>query len=92
MKTEFEEYREILFEIVIGENHHDKFLYLINLLHNQGKTKKEIYDLFLDFHVEIQLDERTKKNEKVYNRLSDFMDGFTDSGKGFKILPDEPEI
>ncbi len=55
-------------------------------------SKKDIYEMFLDFHREIQVDSRTKNNEGVYDRLSDFMDGFTAWGKSFKILPDKPNI
>ena len=92
MKIEFEEYKNRLFEIISGKNHHKEFLQLIEKLYNNGKTKKEIYDLFLVFHLEIQNDKRTKMNEKIYNNLSDFMDGFTGWSKGFKILPDEPDL
>lgn len=92
MKIEFEKHKVRLFEILLGENHHDEFLYLIGQLSYQGKTKKEIYDLFLVFHKEIQVDLRTKENEKLYDNLSDFMDGFCATGKSFKILPNEPDL
>jgi len=92
MKIEFEEHKDKLFEIILGENHHDEFLRLIDHLYANGKTKKEIYELFLVFLSEIQIDKRTKMNEKVYDNLSDFMDGFTSWGKGFKILPNEPDL
>jgi hypothetical protein len=65
---------------------------LIDLLHKQGYTKAEIYDLFLAFHREIQIDPRTKNDENVYDRLSDFMDGFSAWSKNFKILPNEPDL
>lgn len=92
MKTVFEEYKEKLFEIILGENHYNEFSHLIDQLYNQGKTKKEIYNLFLAFHAEIQLDKRTRMNETAYNNLSDFMDGFTTWGKASKILPNEPDL
>ena len=92
MKLELETYKVRLFGILLGANHHEGFLDLIDQLHHQGQTKAEIYDLFLDFHREIQIDPRTKNDEDVYDRLSDFMDGFTAWGKNFKILPHEPDL
>jgi len=77
MKPKLQEHRDQLFDILLSNNHQDGFLNLIDQLSIQGHTKKDIYDLFLDFHREIQVDIRTKKNEDVYDRLSDFMDGFT---------------
>jgi len=53
---------------------------------------KRKFMTFLLFHSEIQINKRTKMNEKVYNNLSDFMDRFTSWGKGFKILPNEPDL
>ena len=89
MNIEFQNHKESLFEIILGENHHIKLLNLINQLYENGKTKKEIYDLFLNFHAEIQIDKRTRELETIYDKLSDFMDGFTDYGKGSKILPNK---
>jgi len=91
MSIEFQEHKERLFEIVLGENHHDELLNLIDQFYENGKSKKEIYTLFLNFHAEIQVDKRTKKIETVYDNLSDFMDGFT-AGKAFKILPEKPDL
>lgn len=92
MKIKFEKYKATLFEIILNENETDEFLTLINQLKKKGYSKKEIYNLFLDFHSEIQLDERTKNSEKFNDILSDFMDGFTAWGKRFKILPNEPDL
>lgn len=92
MKTTFEEYKENLFQILQSDNPINEFLNLINKLKEKGYSKKEIYNLFLDFHSEIQIDERTKDSEKLYDILSDFMDGFTTWGKSFKISPNEPDL
>ena len=92
MNIKFQEHKERLFEIILGENHHGELLNLIDQLYENRRTKKEIYDLFLNFHAEIQVDKRTKEIESVYDNLSDFMDGFTDLDKGFKILPNEPYL
>ena len=72
MKTTFEEYKENLFQILQSDNPINEFLNLINKLKEKGYSKKEIYNLFLDFHSEIQIDERTKDSEKLYDILSDF--------------------
>lgn len=92
MKIVFEEYKEILFRILQNDNQKDEFLILIDKLKEKGYSKKEIYNLFLYFHSEIQIDERTKGSEELYDILSDFMDGFTAWGKSFKILPNEPDL
>lgn len=88
----FNHHKTQLFEILLGENHHHEFLKLIDLLSAQGHSKKVICELFIAFHKEIQLDSRTQNDEIIYDRLSDFMDGFTAWGKTFKILPNEPDL
>jgi hypothetical protein len=92
MKLELGTHKARLLEILFGENHHDGLLDMIDQLHQQGYTKSDIYDLFLAFHKEIEIDPRTKNDEAVYDRLGDFMDGFTAWGKHFKILPHEPDL
>lgn len=89
MKLDFENYKDELFGHFLSGNHHDRFLILIEQLHKQGRTKNEIYELFVDFHIETQIDSRTKGNESDYDNLSDFMDGFVGSVEGFKILLNE---
>ena len=83
MKLDFEKYKDQLFQDLLSGSHHDRFMALIQQLNNQGNTKKEIYELFLEFHKEIQVDPRTKEKEIVYDHLSDFMDGFSDYGIRF---------
>jgi len=92
MKIEHKVYKDRLFEILLGENHHNGFLDIIDQLYNRGQTKANIYALFLEFHQEIQIDPRTKDDEGVYDRLSDFMDGFSAWGKSFRILPNESDL
>lgn len=81
-------YKERLFNGLLGNNHHDDFISVINDLNSQGYSKKEIYTLFLTFHKDIQIDLRTSSDDVYYDRLSDFMDGFIND-RGFRILPDE---
>ncbi len=92
MKIEYKEYKDKLFEILLTEDQSNGFLGLIDQLYNQGQTKAEIYALFLELHQEIQVDPRTKEDECVYDRLSDFMDGFSAWGKSFRILPNKPDL
>ena len=92
MKIKFDTYKDSLFAIILGDNLNDDLLVLIHKLSEKGYTKREIYDLFLVLFNEIQLDIRTKDSEQVYDELADFMDGFTAWGKGFKILPNEPDL
>lgn len=92
MKAKFEEHKDKLFEILLNENYYSDFLMLIERLSKQGYTKKNIYNLLLCFHKEIQVDQRTSKNEDAYNRLSDFLDEFTAWGNNFTILQNEPEL
>lgn len=92
MEIEFQEYKEPLFDIILGESPKNEFLNLKDILSKKGYSKKEIYNLFLEFHSEIQTDNRTMKSEHIYDRLSDFMDGCTTWGKSYKILPNEPDL
>ncbi|MEM7367026.1 MAG: hypothetical protein AAF587_00425 [Bacteroidota bacterium] len=92
MKIDFKEYEGELWQIILGENHDSKFLELVDHLHKLGHPKEEIYNLFGDFLIEIQIDPRTKGDEVAYDNLLDFMDGFTVWGKAFRILPDEPDV
>lgn len=91
MKLEFKKYKKELFTALLSEEFHVLFMNLIKNFSKQGHSKKEIYELFLDFHQEIQVTPETSESEELYDRLSDFMDGFTAWGKSFKILPDEPD-
>lgn len=88
MKIEFDTYKERLFAALLNENHEKSLLEIVHDLHNQGYTKAAIYEVFLQFHREIQIDCRSKDSELVYDNLSDFMDGFTSWAKGREILPD----
>ena len=92
MKIDFEKYKEQLFTILLNHDYHNEFLEFIDLKSSEGHSKKEIYKLFLEFHGEIKVDPRTKGNEKSYNRLSDFMDGFTAWNTGFRILPNKHDM
>lgn len=47
MKLIFEDYKDQLFDDFLSENHHDRFLRLIETLHGQGRTKKKFMSFFL---------------------------------------------
>lgn len=85
----FNNYKDKLFQILLSGNHHKEFVSLLNQLRKQGHSKKDLHHLFLEFHKEIQIDDRTKNDETSYNDLTDFMDCFIDDGFGFKFLPEE---
>jgi hypothetical protein len=74
LKVLFQQQKEILFNTLLNEDFEEDFLCIVKKLDLQGFSKMEIYDLFLEFHKEIQLDSRTKDSELFYDRLSDFMD------------------
>ena len=90
MSQELEDHKEQMISILLSENYRDSFLRYIDSLNKKGMSKKEIYQRFLHLHLEIQIDPRTRNVEALYDRLSDFMDGFTSWNKGDEILPDEP--
>ena len=92
MRLVFEVYKEPLFESLLEQNHQDNLKKIIDQLNGEGYSKKEIYELFLQFHIAIQIDPRTKDNEMIYDNLCDFMDGFTAWGKQHKTLPHEPDV
>lgn len=92
MRIEFDNYKDNLFAAALAVHCEEHFLEIVQQLHDQGYTKMAIYELFLQFHQEIQIDPRTKDKEFVYDSLSDFMDGFTAWGKGNKILPEEEDV
>ena len=92
MNLDLKNYKEQLYTVLLSHNSHDGFIGFIDQLKHQGYPKKDIYDLFLDFHREVQVDVRTRGNEKLYDQLSNFMDGITGWGKGFRILPEEPDL
>ena len=92
MEPNFIQYKAQLLEILMNENYHGNLIDLVDQLNGLGHTKMEIYNLFSTFHQQIQVDRRTHGNEDIYNRLSNFMDGFTAWGKSFRILPHEPDL
>ena len=73
MRIEFDNYKDNLFAAALAVHCEEHFLEIVQQLHDQGYTKMAIYELFLHFHQEIQIDSRTKDKEFVYDNLSDFM-------------------
>ena len=74
----YDQYKNELYEILLGDRQEQKFLDLVESLRSEGYSSMIIYDLFLEFHKEIQIDPRTKDNEELYDLLSDFMDTLLD--------------
>ena len=92
MTLRINKYRKQLFTILISSDFESGFLKLIDDLAQEGYSKPDIYYLFLELLREIELDNRTKDNEAIYDRLCDFMDGLTSWAKKFRILPEQPDI
>ncbi len=78
-----------LLQIFKEDSFEDSCIDYIHQLSSIGLSKKEIYLHFLAFHHEIQA---TSHSEVLYDRVSNFMDGFTTWEKDKKILPNEPDI
>ncbi len=88
----FNRYKETLFNILLEDESLDGLNILVEVLSKSGQSKQAIYELFLNLHQEIQVDERTKENYQLEDHLADFMDGFTSwGGSSFRLLPDEPD-
>jgi len=85
MNSNFETRKTKLFQHLLSEDFERELLDFVENMHSEGQSYESIYELFLGFHKEIQIDSRTKNNESIYNRLSDFMDAFTDWGKTLKF-------
>jgi len=91
-KVLFEENKELLMSFALRkQSAHDEMLLWIRGMRKKGYSKQLLCDTFLELHISIQTDFRSKDDEEVYDALSDFMDGFSSFGQNF-ILPDEPAI
>jgi hypothetical protein len=61
--------------------------HLVNELHDEGYTKQEIFNLYLQFHVFL----RDAGTDEEYDFIADnVLDGLTSWGKP-RLLPDEPD-
>src|SRR5690349_19575934 len=93
---EFELSKQELLDIIVSEDYKDSLLKWVHQRSANGLSKKQIYDTLLLFHAEIQ--KHSDPDDKLYDRLSDFMDGFTSwakynkDGSSARILPDEPDV
>ncbi|MES2761147.1 MAG: hypothetical protein V4677_03030 [Bacteroidota bacterium] len=86
----FTESKQSLLDIVVDTNYSDKLLAWVEMKSKSGLSKKQIYDILLELHKDIQT--RPDPDDKLHARVADFMDGFTAWEKSFKILPNEPDI
>lgn len=89
-KKIFAGFQQELLSIITGENYWDKLLNWVELKHRSGLSKKEIYEVLLVLIDDIHT--RPDPGEVLYDKVADFLDGFTAWGKSFRILPDEPDI
>jgi len=85
-----------LLDMIGGDNYHETLEGWVYGKSKAGLSKKQIYDTLLILHGHIQA--RRDPDDKLYDRLSDFMDRFTSwakfnpDGSSARILPDEPDI
>jgi hypothetical protein len=86
----FTESKQSLLDIVVDTNYSDKLIAWVDIQRKSGISKKQIYSIFLELHKDIQT--RPDPDDKLHDRIADYMDGFTDWGKSFKVLRDEPDI
>lgn len=70
----FNVYKDELYQILLSENAEKGFDVFVEKLKNSDQAPETIYDVFLNFHRDIQQDMRTQDNETLYDLLSDFMD------------------
>ena len=92
MSLLFEDYKETMFNTLLGDQPFDAFLDMIDELYANGHSKVDIYRLFLELQLSMREDDRTKANEQLDDQMIDFLDGFSAWGKSFKILPQEPDV
>ncbi|HAA11836.1 MAG TPA: hypothetical protein DCE41_09120 [Cytophagales bacterium] len=64
----------------------------VNIQHQTGNSKKLIYTWLLELHRLLGESIESDADEARHDQLVDFLDGFTAWGKGFRILPEEPDI
>jgi|ERR1043165_4576268 hypothetical protein len=87
---EFIKFQDELLRILNSDNYWTDLLTWINDRNKSGLTKKDIYLILLELFKDIQT--RPDPGDFLYDRLSEFLDGFTSWGKSFRILPGEPDI
>jgi uncharacterized membrane-anchored protein YjiN (DUF445 family) len=78
MNLNYSTYKEQLFEVLLSKNPEEQLTSFANKFTHQEIKRKLIYNLFIEFHQDIQQDYRTKNNEHLYDILSDFMDTLVD--------------
>lgn len=74
MEVQFHKYKEELYDILLGEHPNKEFDLFCNKLSEENCTSAMIYELFVQFHQDIQTNPSTKSNEDLYDLLSDYMD------------------
>jgi len=89
-KAEFARHHKELLEMVRDDEYSARMRKWVEERRAAGLTKKEIYDTVLELFVDVQT--RPDPGEKLHDRLTDFLDGFTVMGKDFRILPEEPDV
>ena len=84
--------KQELADLITKDNHVTTLTNWVIRKNNTGFTKRQIYDVLLLLHSDIQ--KWDDPDDKIYDRLSDFLDRFTDfaGSPSSRILPDEPNV
>jgi hypothetical protein len=89
---EYNSSRLELLEIITSDHYFEALKDWVIRKSNSGFSKRQIYDTLLLFHKDIG--DCSTLSDKPYNRLSDFLDGFTSFAvsESVRILPNEPDV
>lgn len=85
---QFAPFREQLLHLLL-QSGYQKLEAWVNQMNHKGFNKKAIYTLLLELFVLVQYSPDIDKHTIYSDKLGDFLDGFTDWAKNFKILPNQ---
>jgi hypothetical protein len=89
-QVEFQRYKDEILKMIEGEDHRNVLKSWVHHKRGNGYTKQQIYEILLQFLPYTDLINDT--DERLYDRMADFLDSFTVLGKSWRILPDEPDV
>lgn len=87
---EFNKDKELLLQIIVDENYWETIHGWVMNKSMEGFSKKQIYNILCELQRDVQT--RPDPEERLYDRIADFLDLFTSWCKGSRILPNEPDV
>jgi hypothetical protein len=87
-EKKFEESLDELLKIICADDHVELLKNWVLRKSGEGLKKEQIYTVLLYLHKKFS----DHPDEKIYDRISDFLDRFTSWAKGSRILPEEPDV